>query len=237
MKERLGRGFDEPIEVASLLGPESSRYVTELVLRLKRVLEPKLEGVYLHGSGALGDFTPSRSDIDIIAVSSARLSGDERTRLREELSPAALPCPAAGLEFHVVDRKSLGTVAESPLFEVHVATDSRNRTEKFVDGHGHKGDTDLVMHYAVLKAHGITLAGPPASEVFPEVPRHLLLRAFRDELAWAARHASPSYQVLNAARAWRFVDENVICSKTEGAEWARSRVADASVKPCSIGAA
>jgi Domain of unknown function (DUF4111) len=51
----------------------------------------------------------------------------------------------------------------------------------------------------------------------------MLLRSFAGELRWAEEHASPSYQVLNACRALRFLEEGVLCSKLEGAEWARSR--------------
>jgi ADP-ribose pyrophosphatase YjhB (NUDIX family) len=56
----------------------------------------------------------------------------------------------------------------------------------------------------------------------------MLLDAFLGELEWAKENASPSYQVLNACRAWRFVDEGVLCSKTAGGEWARERVGDPS---------
>ena len=60
--------------------------------------------------------------------------------------------------------------------------------------------------------------------------RPLLLEAFLGELARAREHSSPSYLVVNACRAWRYSDENVICSKTAGAEWgaleSRQRFAD-----------
>ena len=41
-----------------------------------------------------------------------------------------------------------------------------------------------------------------------------------DELRWAVRHASGPYAVLNACRALRYRADNIVCSKTEGAEWA-----------------
>ena len=220
-------GEREHVEHQSL-DAESLRYAHELVDRLKQVLGTKLLGVYLHGSGALGDFTPSRSDIDIVAVASGGLSDEECSRLRDELSPTALPCPATGLEFHVVSAKTLDLATDAPPFEVHFAAESREGSESFVDGRRRKGDADLAMHYAVLKTHGVRLAGPSASDVFPEVPRDLMLRALREELQWAIAHGSPSYQVLNAARAWRFLEEGVICSKTEGGRWARTRVSDPS---------
>ena len=57
-----------------------------------------------------------------------------------------------------------------------------------------------------------------------------VVRAFAGELRWAAERASPSYQVLNACRAWRFLDEDVLCSKTAGGEWALQRVRDAATR-------
>jgi streptomycin 3"-adenylyltransferase len=208
---------------------EIRRYLEELVDRLRRILDAKLVGVYLHGSAALGDFAASRSDIDAIAVVSGGLSDQERARLRDELKPAALSCPATGLEFHVVAASTLADVTGAPLFELHIAIDTKSGMERFVDGSGRDGDPDLVMHYAASKARGVTLLGPPASDVFPDVPRDVVLRALRDELEWGTEHASTTYQVLNAARAWRFVETGEIVSKTEGGTWARSRVDDPAV--------
>src|SRR5205823_9203736 len=77
--------------------------------------------------------------------------------------------------------------------------------------------------FAVLREQGRALVGPPPATLFPQIPRALLLRSFAGELGWAEEHASPSYQVLNACRALRFLEEDVLCSKLEGAEWARRR--------------
>jgi streptomycin 3"-adenylyltransferase len=79
------------------------------------------------------------------------------------------------------------------------------------------------MHFAVLREHGRALVGPPPATIFPPVPRATLLRGFAGELRWAEEHAPPSYQVLNACRALRFLEEGVLSSKLAGAEWARSR--------------
>jgi len=62
---------------------------------------------------------------------------------------------------------------------------------------------------------------------FPRPPRDRLLAAFAGELRWAEENASPSYQVLNACRAWQYLEEDVLCSKTAGGAWARGRVVDA----------
>ena len=152
----------------------------EVTERLRATLGEKLIGVYLHGSAVLGDFVRERSDVDIVAVSDGPLTGDESDAVAERLSSEALPCPARGVELHVVDRAALDDLVEPPPFQLHIATPDR-----VIVGQGQGGDPDLVMHYAVLRVRGVALAGPPASGIFPTVSREKLVRAFAGELRWA----------------------------------------------------
>jgi hypothetical protein len=204
------------------LDPKSTAYVVEVTERLRATLGDRLLGIYLHGSAVLGDFVREGSDVDLVAVSDGPLTDDERDMVAERLSSESLRCPARGLELHIVDRGSLEELVEPPPFELHVATDPG----RVVSGRGHGGDPDLVMHYAVLRQRGATLVGPPASEIFPTISKQRLVPAFAGELRWALEHASPAYQVLNACRAWRFLEENALTSKLAGASWARERVDD-----------
>jgi hypothetical protein len=199
-------------------------YLEEVTESLK-LLGADLVGVYVHGSAVLGDFSEGRSDLDVLAVSSRSLSSDEKEAIAERLSQGALRCPATGLEFHIL---RLGEIAarEAPPFELHLSTKTDGRPDRVVHGHLHPGDADLVMHFAVLHDNGRALLGPAADAVFPAIPRGMMLDALRGELEWARENASPSYQVLNACRAWRYVDEGLICSKTAGGVWARERVGD-----------
>jgi Aminoglycoside adenylyltransferase, C-terminal domain/Nucleotidyltransferase domain len=211
---------EDPAGAVSL-DPKSARYTREITERLLAALGDELVGVYLHGSAVLGDFARGRSDLDVVAVSNGPLTTDEINVLAERLSSASLPCPARGLELHVVDRRTVAALVEPP-FELHIAT----TPHRVVVGRRHGGDADLVMHYAVLCDHGVALTGPPASELFPWVPRERLVQVFAGELRWALEDGSPAYQVLNACRAWRFLDEDVLTSKLAGATWARERVED-----------
>jgi Domain of unknown function (DUF4111) len=204
------------------LDPTSAAYAREVTKRLGTALGEKLLGVYLHGSAVLGDFARERSDVDVVAVSDGLLTTGEDAAVAETLSSASLPCPARGLELHVVDRDPVEDLAESPPFELHVTTSP----DRVVVGREHGGDPDLVMHYAVLREHGVALSGAPPAEIFPPVPRERLLRAFARELRWAAKHASPAYQVLNACRAWQCLEDDGLTSKLAGAVWARERVED-----------
>jgi len=187
------------------------------------VLGRELVGAYVHGSLALGDFSAGRSDVDVVAVCKRPLSAEQKEAVAARLVRLAAR-PAPDLEFHLVTREALAAGGEAPRFELHVAG------ARVVDGSGHGGDPDLVMHYAVLHEHGVAVgAGPPAAELFPRIERAALLRAFAGELRWSLGEATPAYQVLNACRAWRFREEGVLCSKTAGAEWALRRGGDVDV--------
>jgi predicted nucleotidyltransferase len=194
-------------------------YATELTRRLRETLGPSLTGVYIHGSAVLGDYSPVLSDVDILAISDRRLTGKEKRQLAKQLAERSLPTPGKGLEFHIVTEAALGDTGPIPAFELHLTT---GEDAKIVDGERVSGDPDLLMHFAVLREHGYAIIGPEPHKLFPAVPRLTLLHAFAGELRWAEQHASPSYQTLNACRAWRFLEENVVCSKVDGGEWARS---------------
>jgi hypothetical protein len=201
-------------------------YTAQIAERLGTVVGNDLVGVYLHGSIVLGDFSMMRSDVDVVAVARRSLSGDEKREVGERLSQRSLPCPAGGLEFHLL-RHDL-VAADAAPFELHLSTSTKGDPDRVGDGQGRAGDPDLALHFAVLRKRGKAVVGPSPDRVFPTVPRPLLLRALLRELAWAAQNASPSYQVLNACRAWRYADEGRICSKTAAGEWARERVEDTS---------
>ena len=136
----------------------------------------------------------------------------------------SLPCPAPrGLELGLMTAESAGSASAEPVFELDLTTSAAGDTPTLGRGRGH---ADYLMHIAVCRRHGRALAGPPPEEVFADVPAGLLDATFAGELAWAAEHAPPAYQVLNACRAWRFATDRELCSKVAGGEWALGRGAD-----------
>jgi hypothetical protein len=87
-----------------------------------------------------------------------------------------------------------------------------------------------VLDRAVAHRSGLAIAGPPASAVFADIPRGALLDAMQESLAWHRAHEKATlYSVLNACRAWRFAEEDVLGSKLEGAAWARTHRSDPGV--------
>jgi streptomycin 3"-adenylyltransferase len=183
---------------------------------LRDALGPALIGVYLHGSAALGDYDPARSDIDVLAVCAATLEAGERARLGAALGREGLPCPArAGLEFSLVTQAAARDPSRTPPYELHGW-----------DEHGHvrhgddRGDPDIPLHFAVVRQVGLAVCGPPPADVVRDVPRDELIGLAADELDWTVAQASPSTQVLTACRAWALSADGRFRSKRDAAEWA-----------------
>ena len=192
---------------------------------LRDALGPALIGVYLHGSAALGDYDPARSDVDILAVCAAPLDATDREHLGAALGRDCLPCPAgAGLEFSLVTQAAARDPARAPAFELH-GWDANGRVHP---GAG-RGDPDLPLHYAVVRRIGLVVCGPPPADVVRDVPRDELLGLVVDELDWTVANASPGTQVLTACRAWALSVDGRFRSKRDAGEWALERGAPALV--------
>ena len=192
---------------------------------LRDALGPALIGVYLHGSAALGDYDPARSDIDVLAVCAAPLDAGEGDRLGAALGRDSLPCPAgAGLEFSLVTQAAARDPARAPAYELH----GWDRHGRVRHGAG-RGDPDLPLHYAVVRQVGLAVCGPPADAVVRDVPRAELLGLAADELDWTVGNAGPSTQVLTACRAWALAADGRFRSKRDAMEWALEQGAPAPV--------
>jgi len=91
---------------------------------------------------------------------------------------------------------------------------------------------------AVVRAHGVALAGPPPAHVFAQIPRNLLLERVIESVRWYAQHpwAGSDNAVLNACRAWRWAAEGVWSSKTAAGNWAIARADDGGIVEEAVGA-
>lgn len=191
-------------------------FTKDVSRRLQRAVGSDLLGVYVHGSASMDAFQFLRSDIDMLAISSHELSDAQRKAVADELLDPEMPCPGSGLEFSLVTDESLDIPSKTPAFEVHVTTAPER---KFVDGHGHAGDPDLVLHYAMCRARGRAVLGPPPEEILPAVSREWILEAMLAELDWGLENAPPHYVILNACRAVQYAETGELVSKLEGGHW------------------
>lgn len=188
---------------------------------VRRIIGHDLTGVYVHGSAALGGWTPA-SDLDVLVTTNTTASDNlDWAEIGQILLSSIEPAPV--LELSIV-RATEAELPEPPWpFLLHV----NQKERRVVSGEDAlHGDPDLLMHYLVAGHSGITITGPPAGLTFGTVPRTTVLTYLHDELTWALHEADERYAVLNACRARAYAEAGLILSKVDGARWGIQRGLD-----------
>ena len=181
-----------------------------------------LTGVYLFGSAALGDYRPHRSDLDVAVVAGCPLTAPVKARVVEVLDHRVLPCPARKLELVVYERGRLSRGDVSCELDLNTGAGGREWRTSSAEAHWY------VLDVAIGRERGVALSGPPPPSVFPDQPRERILAAVRASLDWHSDHAEdpvvdPGDVVLNACRAWRWLEEGEWCPKGAAGRWAVAR--------------
>ncbi len=221
-------------------------YAAALTERLAGACGGMLVAAYLHGSAALGGWVAQHSDVDMLFVVADEMTPDVVTTAGEILLAAGADCPGSGLECSLVTAEAARRPAAPWPFVVHVASGAGQRSASGAEGNSASGagqqsatgaegqgtsaprertlhlgkesagDPDLIMHYAVCRAAGITLLGPPPLDSIGPVDRAIVLGYLADELGWGLANAPECYAVLNACRALAFLGDGRIVSKVAG---------------------
>jgi hypothetical protein len=187
------------------------------------VLGDRVVAVILHGSLVLGDFTPGRSDVDLLVVVEQPLADAEISALQEAVEAlwgeapsrvdlrvvtravAVSPTPAPGLEGYIALQPG-----QPPVVEMRVA-----------------GEPDLVVEFSLVRTHGRSLRGADPAVVIGAVPNAWVVEIGDRQLAAWERLvddvAHAELMVLTACRIWRFSAEGVYCSKPAAGRWALAR--------------
>jgi predicted nucleotidyltransferase len=207
-----------------MLGAEIENYLAELVGLMRERLGDGLVGAWLFGSGALGDLDPATSDLDVQAVTTVRIGRAERERLAARVSHPALACPVRGLELVLYAREDLEDPL-GPAFQLNLNTGPRMDQHVGYDP-GEDSRFWFVLDVAIGRQAGLTLAGPPAAEVFPQPPAALIRDSLEQALAWfAANDPQGGQAALAAARAWAWAEEGRWLAKGPAAVWLTAHVA------------
>jgi streptomycin 3"-adenylyltransferase len=206
--------------------------VNSLVDALRDALSDSLIGIYLHGSLAMGSFNPARSDIDVLAVARERMSITARQRIAEVLR--VLSKNPSEIEISVLTGHDLHPWRHPTSFDLHFSEAWR---ERYVDALARDAldvgappvDGDLAGHITVVRQRGIALFGPPASDVFPEVPREDYLDSVRVDVleSLSTIHNNFTYAILNACRTLAYLVDGAIRSKDEGGIWGLANLPEA----------
>ena len=198
-------------------------YARELTGQLMVVADGVLQAAYLHGSAALGGWVPGRSDVDMLFVAADGISSAAVTQMGEVLSEGAGRCPGRELECSVVTVAQARQPAPPWPFVLHVTAGPGTHGRTVRPDSRSLGDPDLLMHYAVCRAAGWPVFGPPPKDLISVVPRRAILDYLAGELGWGIGHAPEAYAVLNACRALIYQTDHMIVSKIAGGEAVLSR--------------
>jgi hypothetical protein len=190
------------------------RYAERLTAALERRCHGSLLAAYLHGSAVLGGWTGARSDVDILFVAADDLPAPLVEAVSELLVTASAECPGRGLEASLVTAGQAAVPASPWPFVLHSSGEPGG--QRIVYGTEIQGDEDLIMHYAVCRAAGFALLGPPPADLIGPLKRAEILRHLAAELEWGLGHAPECYAVLNACRAMEFLERGRIVGKLAG---------------------
>jgi len=198
-------------------------YAAVLTEELKRASGGLVQAAYLHGSAALGGWLP-RSDVDILFIAADDATAGKLGPVARALADSRRACPGRGLECSVVSRSAAAAPRSPWPYLLHVVTGpAEPGGSRIIFGADSPGDTDLLMHYAVCRAAGWPVSGPPPQQLIGPVSRQQVLAYLAGELAWGLEHGPEAYAVLNTCRALVFLADGQLVSKVAGGEAALQR--------------
>jgi hypothetical protein len=198
-------------------------YAAALTEDLEHVSGGLVLAAYLHGSAALGGWLPS-SDVDMLFIAADDVSAGKLDLMARSLAGNHGACPGRGLECSVVSQSAAASARPPWPFLLHVATGpTEPGGSRIVFGSDSPGDTDLLMHYAVCRAAGWPVSGPPPQQLIGPVGRTQILTYLAGELSWGLEHAPEAYAVLNACRALVYLADGQLVSKVAGGDAALRR--------------
>ena len=209
--------------------PSIADWAQSATRQLHQLLGEDLVAAYLIGSGALGGFVPEQSDVDLVAVCAESPSDQRKQAIIDLLTREAMTWPVRGLEFVLYARAAVATPPPAPRFEINLNVGRRMPLHVSLDPALEPAHW-FVVDLAILREHGVALAGPSARDLVAPIPRTHLLNALLESLAWHAAHERQLHStVLNAGRAWRYAQEGVWSSKDNAANWVLARTEDPSL--------
>jgi streptomycin 3"-adenylyltransferase len=206
------------------------QYLVHIAAALGEVLGDTLAGLYVHGSLATGSFHRERSDIDLIAVTRAKLTAEWRESVARTLVRLSDARPVPGdIEVSVVQERYARAFEHPMPYEVHYSSSwhepiRRRQFDFAVD----RTNVDLAANIVDVRERGVTLYGPSPSVMFGPVPWHAFINALQADFDWTRAHVGdmPVYAVLSACRVLHGTTSRTVAApnKDEAALWALETV-------------
>lgn len=209
--------------------PAAVAYLDRLVDRSRATLGARLIGAWLANSGAWADYLPGRSDLDVELAVADALDENLARQLANALRHDSLPCPAPRLELVVYRREVLADPGPRPDWELNLNTGPAITDHVGIDPSGEPSHW-FVLDLSMARDRSVALFGPPLRDLLAPIPDGLVIDALRASAEWhAVNDAEAPNRVLNACRAWLWLEERRWSSKSQAAAWAIQAGGDASV--------
>jgi hypothetical protein len=213
--------------------PDVNQALNDLLASTQAILDQRFCGMYLSGSLALGDFDPRSSDIDYVVVTDAALDDDQF---------GALQAMHAGFNRSDSPWATEVEVIYLPLEALRRYDPARTRYPHIQRG----GDQVLEMddldggwaiHAAILREHGMTVAGTPVRPLIDPIEPDDLRRAMVSlmEVWWGPMRYDPAplqrsgYQIYTVSTMCRILytmEIGAVASKPAAARWARQTLGE-----------
>jgi hypothetical protein len=198
----------------------ADRFLHELARRAREILGRGLIGTWVINSGARDDYLPGRSDLDVAIGVTTSLDEETKLRLVGALRHPALLCPAPRLELVVYRRAVLADPGPRPAFELNLNT-GPEIADHVTGDPAHEPPHWFVLDLAAAREGSRAVTGPPLGDLLGPIEDPVVIAALRDAADWHDLHdATAPNRVLNACRAWRWLETRRWSSKTDAAEWA-----------------
>lgn len=206
---------------------EVNAVLQALLSGARTILGPRLAGVYLDGSLAIGDFDPDSSDIDFVAVLEEEMPVEAYRALQALHVQLAREHAKWGseLEGSYITRAALGGRDPSPPAQPYIDRGEGLTIVRQEPGY-------WVIHRHVLREHGVVLLGPaPRTLIEPVAPddlRDAVVGILREW--WRPMLENPTklqngfyrcYAVLTMTRMLYTLAHGTIVTKPAAARWAR----------------
>jgi predicted nucleotidyltransferase len=205
--------------------PEINALLGEVLAGVQAILGQNFVGMYLYGSLAMGDFSPSSSDIDFLVVTQEELTDEAFQALKEMHARIAAGESkwARELECSYIPLDALRRYDARRACHAHLDV---NEGCLKIEQH----DTDWVIQRFVLREYGLTLAGPAIHTLIDPISSDELRRATVTLLRgwWAIMLKDPtrlqsqayrSYAILTMCRMLYTFQYGTIVSKPVAARW------------------
>jgi hypothetical protein len=200
--------------------PDVNRALNDLLASTQAILGERFRGMYLSGSLALGDFDPRSSDIDYVVVMDGVPDDDQfaalqamHARFNRSDSPWATEVEVIYAPLHALRQYD---PARTRYLHIQRGGDQVLEMDELSGG--------WAIHAAILREHGVTVAGPPVRPLINPIEPDDLCRAMvalmeawwgpmRYDLVPLQRRGYQTYTVQTMCRVLYTIEFGAVASK------------------------